>query len=113
MLPITSFGARLPHSNAGGVDDERALVQHLFAGTWKGDHLLGGENQAGEEEKMEVVSGEGTGKLPELTEASKEGIGEFPELTEANGDGVGEELQELRVSRGMPETETLELIFTI
>jgi len=42
VLPITSFGAGLPHSNAGNIDDEAALVQHFFAGTWKGDHPLGG-----------------------------------------------------------------------
>lgn len=111
VLPITSFGAGLLHSNARGVDDERALVQHLFAGTWKGDHLLGGENQAGEEEKkktevvndvseVDLIGKVENGELPQLEVASGEGTGELPELTEANADAVGEELQELRVSRG-------------
>ena len=37
ILPVTAFAAGVPHSNAKGVEDESALVQHLFAGSWKHD----------------------------------------------------------------------------
>lgn len=40
VLPVTSFGAGLAHSNAGEVTDPDALVHHMFAGTWKGDHPM-------------------------------------------------------------------------
>lgn len=40
VLPVTSFGAGMGHSNAGSVDDETALVQHGFMGSWKGDHPM-------------------------------------------------------------------------
>ena len=39
ILPVTSFAPGLPHSNAKGVEDESALVQHLFAGSWKHDRV--------------------------------------------------------------------------
>ncbi|MDI1487095.1 MAG: hypothetical protein OHK93_006363 [Ramalina farinacea] len=40
VLPVTSFGAGLGHSGAGEVTDPAALVHHMFAGTWKGDHPM-------------------------------------------------------------------------
>ena len=41
VLPVTSFGAGIGHSGAGEVTDPAALVHHMFAGTWKGDHPMG------------------------------------------------------------------------
>ncbi|CAF9917931.1 MAG: hypothetical protein GOMPHAMPRED_001416 [Gomphillus americanus] len=38
ILPITAFGCGQWHSNARGPEDSTALVQHLFKGSWKGDH---------------------------------------------------------------------------
>ena len=38
ILPVTAFAPGVPHSNAGGVEDESALVQHLYHGSWKADH---------------------------------------------------------------------------
>lgn len=40
ILPVTAFTPGVNHSNAGGPKDEGALVQHLFAGSWKADHQL-------------------------------------------------------------------------
>ena len=40
ILPITSFGAGIGHSGAGGTGDEAALVEHRFAGSWKHDHPM-------------------------------------------------------------------------
>ena len=39
ILPVTAFASGVPHSNAKAADDESALVQHLFAGSWKHDRL--------------------------------------------------------------------------
>ena len=38
ILPVTAFANGVPHSNAKGSEDEGALVQHLFQGSWKGSH---------------------------------------------------------------------------
>ena len=38
ILPVTAFANGVPHSNAKGSEDEGALVQHLFHGSWKGSH---------------------------------------------------------------------------
>ena len=40
ILPITAFGCGQQHSNSGSPEDDVALVQHLFKGSWKGDHPL-------------------------------------------------------------------------
>ncbi|KAL8827189.1 MAG: hypothetical protein Q9191_003340 [Dirinaria sp. TL-2023a] len=40
ILPVTAFGAGLAHSNAGPTTDEHALVQHIFAGSWKAGHPM-------------------------------------------------------------------------
>lgn len=40
ILPITAFGSGQGHSNSGSPEDDEALVEHLFAGTWKGSHPL-------------------------------------------------------------------------
>ena len=39
ILPVTAFAPGVPHSNAKSIEDESALVQHLFAGSWKHDRL--------------------------------------------------------------------------
>ena len=38
ILPINAFGSGQAHSNSGSPDEESALVQHMFAGSWKGNH---------------------------------------------------------------------------
>lgn len=38
ILPVTAFANGVPHSNAKDSEDEGALVQHLFQGSWKGSH---------------------------------------------------------------------------
>lgn len=80
ILPITSFGAGLGHSNAGGVDDEMALVQHLFAGSWKGDHKMGGGKTQNEDEE-------------ELDEEEEEAV------REGSGNEGGGEMEDLKVSK--------------
>ena len=40
ILPITAFGCGQQHSDSGKPDEETALVQHLFKGSWKGDHQM-------------------------------------------------------------------------
>ena len=40
ILPVTAFGCGQGHSDSGHPDEETALVQHLFKGSWKGDHML-------------------------------------------------------------------------
>lgn len=42
ILPINAFGSGQQHSKSGKPDDGTALVQHLFAGTWKTDHPFTG-----------------------------------------------------------------------
>ena len=41
VLPVTSFGAGMGHSNAGEITEDTALVKHEFAGSWKNDHPMG------------------------------------------------------------------------
>lgn len=38
ILPNNAFGSGQVHSNSGTADEDSALVQHLFKGSWKGDH---------------------------------------------------------------------------
>ncbi|MCJ1279638.1 hypothetical protein MMC21_007462 [Puttea exsequens] len=40
ILPVTAFAPGMPHSNAGDVEDEAALVRHLLRGSWKGAHQV-------------------------------------------------------------------------
>ena len=55
ILPINAFGSGQAHSNSGSPDDDTALVQHLFKGSWKTDHPLiiepSPEDKKEEEEK--------------------------------------------------------------
>ena len=46
VLPVTSFGAGMGHSNAGEVTDETALGKHTFMGSWKGEHPMLKRNEA-------------------------------------------------------------------
>ena len=54
ILPITAFGCGQQHSNSGSPEDDVALVQHLFKGSWKGDHPLfaAPQEEKHEEEKQ-------------------------------------------------------------
>ena len=38
ILPINAFGSGQSHSNSGSPEEDSAMVQHLFRGSWKGDH---------------------------------------------------------------------------
>ena len=38
ILPINAFGCGQGHSNSGSPEDDSALVQHLFKGSWKNNH---------------------------------------------------------------------------
>ena len=38
ILPINAFGSGQAHSNSGSPEENTALVQHLFRGSWKVDH---------------------------------------------------------------------------
>ncbi len=38
ILPINAFGSGQAHSNSGSPEEDTAMVQHLFSGSWKGDH---------------------------------------------------------------------------
>lgn len=38
ILPINAFGSGQMHSKNGSPDENTALVQHLFKGSWKADH---------------------------------------------------------------------------
>ena len=38
ILPINAFGSGQSHSNSGSPESDSALVQHLFKGSWKGNH---------------------------------------------------------------------------
>ena len=55
ILPITAFGNGQSHSNSGSPEDDLALVQHLFKGSWKGDHPMIAEEV---EEMLEEQSNE-------------------------------------------------------
>jgi alpha 1,6-mannosyltransferase len=55
ILPITSFGNGQSHSNSGGPNEDGALVQHLFKGSWKEvyykEEMLKEENRKKQEEE--------------------------------------------------------------
>ena len=38
ILPINAFGSGQSHSHSGSPEEDSALVQHLFRGSWKSDH---------------------------------------------------------------------------
>ncbi|KAL9069922.1 MAG: hypothetical protein Q9161_005236 [Pseudevernia consocians] len=38
ILPINAFGSGQMHSKSGSPNENTALVQHLFKGSWKADH---------------------------------------------------------------------------
>ena len=38
ILPINAFGSGQSHSNSGSPEEDNAMVQHLFRGSWKGSH---------------------------------------------------------------------------
>ena len=38
ILPINAFGSGQAHSNSGSPEEDTALVEHLFRGSWKSDH---------------------------------------------------------------------------
>ena len=40
ILPINAFGSGQSHSNSGSPNDDTALVEHLFKGSWKNDHPM-------------------------------------------------------------------------
>lgn len=52
ILPVTAFANGVPHSNAKGPEDEGALVQHLFHGSWKASHPF--ESDEAQTENVEV-----------------------------------------------------------
>lgn len=83
VLPVTGFGAGLPHSEAGSVDDDGAFVQHLFAGSWKNAHPFT-ESSSGSPE--EATSDETAEKTTEgaANRWQEEAIEELPELQEAD-----------------------------
>lgn len=47
ILPITAFGSGQAHSNSGSPDSDSALVQHLFRGSWKGNHRMEDKQRGG------------------------------------------------------------------
>ena len=51
VLPITAFGSGQQHSNSGSPESDTALVQHLFKGSWKKNHVFA--NQKPEEKRPE------------------------------------------------------------
>lgn len=53
ILPINAFGSGQVHSNSGSPDEDSALVQHLFKGSWKADHIF---NNVKPEDKSEPES---------------------------------------------------------
>ena len=55
ILPINAFGSGQSHSNSGSPDADSAFVQHLFKGSWKGDHKM--EDQKKAEEEYEAKPG--------------------------------------------------------
>ena len=59
ILPVTAFANGVPHSNAKGPEDEGALVQHLFAGSWKGSHPFESDGAEAESENDESEKNDG------------------------------------------------------
>ncbi|KAI9732345.1 MAG: hypothetical protein M1834_001552 [Cirrosporium novae-zelandiae] len=51
ILPITGFGAGQQHSNSRRPESNSALVQHMFKGSWKGDHSMESEEDKKKEEE--------------------------------------------------------------
>ena len=50
ILPINAFGSGQAHSKSGSPDENTALVQHLFKGSWKVDHPFGGKAEKAREQ---------------------------------------------------------------
>ena len=61
ILPINAFGSGQAHSNSGSPESDSALVQHLFKGSWKGNHNFadakGGDSKPEEVEKNDKEKG--------------------------------------------------------
>ena len=73
ILPITAFGCGQWHSNARGPEDSAALVQHLFKGSWKGDHRFqSGDTQSQEEEEAKKQKEQEEAYLRQKIEAKEE-----------------------------------------
>ena len=68
ILPITAFGNGQGHSNAGSPDEDVALVQHLFKGSWKGDHPMA----AADEEEAQRIEAEKAEQLRQENAAMNE-----------------------------------------
>ena len=88
ILPVTAFANGVPHSNAKGPEDEGALVQHLFHGSWKGTHVF--ESVEAEPENVDAQ--------PENFETQPENVGTQPEDFETQPENV--EIQSENVEVG-------------
>ena len=63
ILPINAFGSGQLHSNSGSPESDSALVQHLFKGSWKGNHKFEKQkNSEKAEEKPKANAGDDTEK---------------------------------------------------
>ncbi|KAL9122957.1 MAG: hypothetical protein Q9187_000482 [Circinaria calcarea] len=56
ILPITAFGSGQSHSNSGSPNDDTALVEHLFKGSWKNDHPMEEKKEDSSSSDVDSVS---------------------------------------------------------
>lgn len=54
ILPINAFGTGQGHSGSGHPEDETALIQHMFKGSWKDSHKDKTEEEKAEEEHIDL-----------------------------------------------------------
>ena len=92
ILPINAFGSGQMHSKSGSPNENTALVQHLFKGSWKADHPFRAEavkpqeqsdaqqgkaesSEKSGEDRQDPKSEEKSGKKHENTQEGKYGAG--------------------------------------
>ena len=58
ILPINAFGSGQSHSHSGSPEEDSALVQHLFRGSWKSDHPYAKEDPDAPENRKDRLEEE-------------------------------------------------------
>jgi len=76
ILPINAFGSGQAHSNSGSPESDSALVQHLFKGSWKGNHKFEEHKDSGKVARGngEIERAEGDRKESEKAEQDKKSL---------------------------------------
>ncbi|KAI4151696.1 MAG: hypothetical protein LQ340_003356 [Diploschistes diacapsis] len=97
ILPITAFGCGQWHSNAGNPEEETAMVQHLFKGSWKVDHPVDEKPEEEEHKDKEHKEEEANESLEEVSlevHAEQSSTAHQKQFSEADSERQPQDLQE-------------------